>query len=1112
LRLTGFVFTVLLFALSYGQHSSYVHLKNRTFIVKKPEIQIDTFSIQPYYFEVYDSNRQLIPKSNYQIDFVNATLHLFNFETYKNKQISVKYLVYPAYLQQVYRRFSPEMLKEKDTLPTIGYDYVSQRETKLLEGLTTKGSITRGFNTGNRQSLVMQSGLDLKIEGKISEKLRIKAVLSDDNLPQAYAGISQSYKEFDRIYMQLTAPKWQATGGDLILDNNEHYFLKFLRKTQGISLKTKHNNTQLQITGGYVEGQFAINRFNGIDGNQGPYTLKGKQGETYIFIIPKSEKVYINGKILKRGINNDYTIDYETAEIRFNPTVPISHNHRIVIEFNYANQHYVRYLNYNKYQHKGDKSNWSVYSFIESDIKSQTLLYDLTKEQVKKLQQAGDNLQDIWIESAIKTDYNENKILYKKISTSTGYYYQFTTENISGLYEVKFTYLGNNKGNYRIQKIVANGKIFEYTGENQGDYAPVIKLTPPQRKAYLGFNYTYQPNDKTDFFITGLFNHTDNNLFSTNQNFQPGAAIHTKFKQQLWQQKNNNISVFAGYDYVDKHFVATGNYRPVEFNRQWQIDSIYGKQHLLITGIEWMNKRWQTKAGWQYFQLRDTLSAQQAFLQADYTNKSWHINSDNRFTTQTDSGKLQAENSEQKITYDLKKYQFTGKIHFENRDKQVSDIKDSLNYRYTAGEIQFAKKDTVHFGFQVFYRKEQNDSVFNNRWQQSQSSDNFGIRFIRKNKMSQIRLFALYRLINEKNKTNTGKQLNMKFSWQQFLFDKFISGKFYLETYQGATRRDEVVFVKTPPGQGTYQWNDYNHNGITEINEFEIAVYSDQANYIRVILPSKNYIPTLNNSYSGQISLNPEVWKKQSFIKHLFATFSYENRFEIIKTTTGFPLVLDDKQSISQYSLWQQDWFLNRSKKKYFLHFNYQFIKQKQLLLIGNQSQQLEKYQLDSKHGFTNYLIWKQKFMWSSNTNRSENYQQKNFLLETREWEEGLQWRQQKKRSFYIYFKYKKKDNLTGNELLQMYQSGLQYNYTNKNNNLIHLNLQFIQNKMSGNTYSPVAFQMLEGLQNGKNIVFNTLYRKKLTSYLELYLNYGFRLSELHSPVHTGGIQLKMIF
>jgi hypothetical protein len=64
--------------------------------------------------------------------------------------------------------------------------------------------------------------------------------------------------------------------------------------------------------------------FTGIEGNQGPYKLKGQNGELYVLVISGSERVYVNGILLKRGENNEYTIDYNAGEIVFTPLFTIT--------------------------------------------------------------------------------------------------------------------------------------------------------------------------------------------------------------------------------------------------------------------------------------------------------------------------------------------------------------------------------------------------------------------------------------------------------------------------------------------------------------------------------------------------------------------------------------------------------------------------------------------------------------------------------------------------------------------------------------------------------------------------------------------------------------------
>ena len=57
-----------------------------------------------------------------------------------------------------------------------------------------------------------------------------------------------------------------------------------------------------------------------------------------------------------------------------------------------------------------------------------------------------------------------------------------------------------------------------------------------------------------------------------------------------------------------------------------------------------------------------------------------------------------------------------------------------------------------------------------------------------------------------------------------------------------------------------------------------------------------------------------------------------------------------------------------------------------------------------------------------------------------------------------------------------------------------------------------VAYQMLEGLQAGKNYTWNVLFNQKLNAFLNLNLNYLGRKSEGSKKINTGSIQLKALF
>jgi len=68
------------------------------------------------------------------------------------------------------------------------------------------------------------------------------------------------------------------------------------------------------------------------------------------------------------------------------------------------------------------------------------------------------------------------------------------------------------------------------------------------------------------------------------------------------------------------------------------------------------------------------------------------------------------------------------------------------------------------------------------------------------------------------------------------------------------------------------------------------------------------------------------------------------------------------------------------------------------------------------------------------------------------------------------------------------------------------------ENKFDGDALTPVAFQMLEGLQPGQNMTWRLLIQKNLTDYLDININYQGRKSETSQTIHNGNIQLRAYF
>lgn len=1130
-----FLFFFLSFCAFAQKQSSNYRTKK---IVVKDTVIIDSVSINSSRFLIKKKDGTSLDSTFYKIDFLKALL------TFKRPietdSIIIEYLRYPEFLTKTYKQLDESIIVEntnnlnklyKLSQPSESNDFIP------FDGLTTSGSISRGVTIGNNQNSVLNSELDLKITGKLNDKVSLRASIQDANIPLQESGYSQRLDEFDQVFIELFSDSWNIRAGDIDLQNTDSYFAKFSKRVQGLSINANLNHdestTNLFASGALVRGQFSRSQFTAQEGNQGPYKLQGQNGELFVLIVSGSETVFVNGVAVERGENKDYIINYNAGEIIFNATFPITSEMRITVDYQFSERNYSRLVAYGGGKYNSEKLKIGVSVYSENDAKNQPLQQNLSSEQVQILANAGDDISQMVAPSAVAEAFNENRILYRKEIINGVEAFVFSNNPDDELFSVKFTRVGDNQGNYIVSSINAISNIFEYlepiAGIPQGNFEPIVKLIAPTKLQIAVVNGTYEPTEKTniDFELAGSKN--DLNLFSSlNDANNDGFAGKIKMTQAII--KNDSLwalNAFADGIYVQENFRTIERLYNTEFNRDWNIENPLGNQQLLITGLQ-LNHPKKGLINYQFEHLDYSenfngnrhitfvnlhLKRVNIYSNASILNASSTINTSTFFRTFN------------RITYNFNKAWIGTKIAIEDneqKDKATNEL-TPLSQKFTSYELFTGIGDSTNVFVEIGYKNRINDSIRNNKLQKVNTSNTVYIKSkLIQNNNSNLSLYFNYRTLKSEDKNIEDEQsLNSRLQYSQKLFKQMVLWNTVYETNSGTLPQQEFTYVAVEPGQGIYIWNDYNENGIQELEEFEIAQFQDQGTYIRVLLPNQIFIKTHQNRLSQTLTINPQQWstethKSKKFWSHFYNQTSYLIDRKVKRDGNNFnlnPFQSDAKNQLGLQLNFRNVLFLNRGKQHYTTSYTYLSNKARNVLSFGFIENSLISHQLNFNHKIADTWLITLDSAFENNESKSENFASKNFNIDETRFSPKLSYLFNDNTRFDIFYQYAFKDNTIGNlESLQQQNYGVSFAVSNNQKSAINAEFNFFSNNFSGNANSPVGYQMMEGLQPGKNFTWSLLVQKKLTKFLDLNLTYFGRKSETSSVIHTGAVQLKAYF
>lgn len=1063
----------------------------------------------------------------------------------------VSYLAYNLGLKKEYKRRSLELKFDEqsgDTLQIVKTESNPFSPENIFgSGIQKSGTIVRGFTVGTTKDFSLNSGLRLQLSGKLSDDIEIVAALTDENTPIQPEGNTERLEELDKVFIQVKHPNAIGTFGDYQLKQRYGEFGVIDRKLQGLMGEFIYENTNAFISIASSRGKFNTNSFNGQDGVQGPYRLNGINNERDIIIIAGTEKVFLDGIEMKRGENNDYTIDYSNATITFTPNRLITSASRISVDFEYTDRQFSRnffgagvstsFLNNNlkfgfEYLREGDNQDAPI------DI-------SLTDQDKEILSQAGDDRNKA-VKSGVRIAEPDSlgiiKGIYSKVDTTFNgnpfTYYIYNPGDSLSIYNISFSYVGEGNGDYIRESL----GVYRFVGIGKGGYLPIIFIPIPQLKQLGAVTFTANIFDNLNINFDYAGSLFDKNRFSSldeNDNFGYAANFSLRLKPSEIKLVNLNLGK-AGISYrerfVEKRFTSFDRFNDVEFNRYYNTSSANENENeslreigLTLIPIEILRinstsgflskgKTFSSKRFNNFINLTDGKSYG-AEYNLDYVSTSNQIINSNWF---------RHRGSVYYLFWNLKPgVEFLAEDKNDKRSGIDSLLTGSLKYLEFTPFFELSDFEGIKFITRHSYREDFfpiNGIMFK---ESVSKTNSFEINYRGFREFTS----SLNLIIRNKNYTQDFRHLGyldnqsiLVRSQSKFNFwDPVLKGDLFYEVSTQKSARLQKVFVRVEQGTGNFKYlGDLNNNGIADENEFEPTTFD--GDFIQVTIPTDQLFPVIDLKTSTR-------WKT-NFSKLTNERFFFTSVLKAISTETLWRIEENSKESIYSNiyllklstfqnetttirgsNLLQQDFFLFENEQDLSLRFRYL------------QRTNLNEFSNGFERGYFRERSLRIKFkMVEEISNQTDLVNSDDNLTSQK-----VSNRIRKVNSNFITSDFSYRPIRTIEVGFKLKVGRNQDTFPTKptiidlNGQALRLNISFLgigrlrieleRNELSVNTNQNfIPFELTAGNQIGKNYYWRVNFDYKLSSNLQTTISYDGRLQGSSKPIHTMRAEARAYF
>lgn len=1155
---------------------------------------IDSLTVVPGSVRLYDA------ETLYQLSTTGYQLS-GRFLTWQNPElpdsVRITYRVLPFALDATVRLLdSSQLVQEEAGLVIGGYDeYV---RSGLLDNdgkVRTNGSFSRAISFGNRQDLVLNSAFNLQMNGELGNGIEVAAAITDESLPVQPEGTTQQLREFDKIFIQLKKNRSTLTAGDYELRNPDGYFLRYFKKLEGATFTTvmggaagaekvegqgnnsnarqlnresRIENQESRITNtasiAVARGQFTRQQIQPIEGNQGPYKLVGNGNQRFLIVLAGTERIFLDGDLLVRGLDGDYVIDYNLAELTFTTRRLITRDSRITAEYEFADQRYLRTLATGgvRYEAPTSKSggNFSAYlnAYTQQDSRTATGDLELTANQRAQLASFGDGQGGIPILSLDTLDGRaEQRATYQLRDTSylcNGIMIDtvYLKNTIGGRYVATFTERGIGFGEYELDTDrPANERVFRYVGSDpatctpRGNFAPIIDLVAPTQQQLIALGGAYRFKNNGALRVEGSRSKLDLNRFSREDAADDnGSALRLDADRTFTIGPDTLGWALAGrghYEFVEQSFNAINPYRSPEFFRNWHLSNRLGtvqpereNEQILGVGLGLVKARvGRLDYDYEQFTRGESYSGKRHAATVKFKTENWLVDGSLSLLESKDEiadgsfrrPKLKISKTFEKLGGWTLQSAYQGERSL--RQQIGLDTLSPLSFqfdRYTIG-LALPASDKYKFSISANQRTDQlpkgRDLVVSTEAREVTAEGNFtaskNIQFGGNFTFRDLAVNDQELVDDTPSRTFLGR-LDLRTN----ALERSLRTQTTYQVGNGQEPRVDFQYLFVGAGQGQYIWQDslYNNDGRIQPNEMEIAPFADIGDYVRVSVFNNDFIRTDNVAINQKINWDPtRLWRDAQGLKKQLRRFALNTSVIIDRKTRESPAIqawnplqlgVADSSLVALNVQRRHGLFFNRTNSKYDVQLSNADRRNRRVLTTGYESNQTQDWTLRFRYRPNDQLSLEASAVNGSRAADSEFFNNKDYQIKYRRAEPSINWQPGDLRLVTKVIIGQEENILPGSEgeRTDRLELDLEGNYKN----WLTARFRWVDIAFEGDSRSPVGYALLQGLQPGRNLLWNVGATRQLGQYLQLTLSYEGRQTGEAKTVHVGRAQVQAFF